>query len=183
LALTVAEGVESLSPLAKDRDVALELVVHGRSVIIGDRDQMVQLVQNLVANALKYAPTGSAVRIEVRAGLDAAAAAASGTVENEPRARQALVAPDAGPVQSFDALVVSDHGPGLAREHLPRLSERFYRAPGQKNGVNSGTGLGLAIVKHLVNRHQGGLAVESELDRGATFIAYLPEAPTLSRSP
>jgi two-component system phosphate regulon sensor histidine kinase PhoR len=104
-------------------------------------------------------------------------------VEKEPRARHALVAPDAGPVQSFVALVVSDHGPGLAREHLPRLSERFYRAPGQKSGVNSGTGLGLAIVKHLVNRHQGGLAVESELDRGATFIAYLPEAPKLSRSP
>ncbi len=182
LALTAAEVVESLSPLAKDRDVALELVAHGRSVIIGDRDQMVQLVQNLVANALKYAPTGSAVRIEVRAGLDVAAAAASGMVENEPRARHALVTPDAGPGQSFVALVVSDYGPGLAREHLPRLSERFYRAPGQKSGVNSGTGLGLAIVKHLVNRHQGGLAVESELDRGATFVAYLPEARTLSPS-
>ena len=102
-------------------------------------------------------------------------------MEGEPRARHALVTPDAGAGQAFVALVVSDQGPGLAREHLPRLSERFYRAPGQKSGVNAGTGLGLAIVKHLVNRHQGGLAVESELNRGAAFVAYLPEAPPLSR--
>ena len=76
------------------------------------------------------------------------------------------------------ALSVADAGPGLAREHLPRLSERFYRAPGQKSGERSGTGLGLAIVKHLVNRHQGGLSVESELGLGATFVAYLPQAPS-----
>ncbi len=179
LALAAAEVAEALQPLAKERDVALDMTTDGRSVIVGDRDQIIQLAQNLVANALKYAPPGSAVRVRVQGGMDAAAAEASGANGGEARARHALVAPDARG-QTFVALTVSDEGPGLAREHLPRLSERFYRAPGQKSGVNAGTGLGLAIVKHLVNRHQGGLIVESELDRGATFVAYFPAAPAMT---
>jgi len=71
-------------------------------------------------------------------------------------------------------LVVHDHGPGIAREHLPRLSERFYRVEGQKSGERLGTGLGLAIVKHIVNRHRGGLAIESVEGQGTTFVAYFP---------
>ncbi|OIQ64164.1 phosphate regulon sensor protein PhoR [mine drainage metagenome] len=69
---------------------------------------------------------------------------------------------------------VRDAGPGLAREHLPRLTERFYRVEGQKSGDRSGTGLGLAIVKHIMNRHRGGLAIESLEGAGATFTAYFP---------
>ncbi|MEY3260846.1 MAG: hypothetical protein RIT46_1675, partial [Pseudomonadota bacterium] len=65
-------------------------------------------------------------------------------------------------------------GPGIRREHLPRLAERFYRVEGQKSGERSGTGLGLAIVKHIMNRHRGGLAVESLEGEGAAFIAYFP---------
>ena len=57
---------------------------------------------------------------------------------------------------------------------MPRLTERFYRVEGQKSGERSGTGLGLAIVKHIVNRHRGGLAVESVQGEGATFTAYFP---------
>jgi two-component system, OmpR family, phosphate regulon sensor histidine kinase PhoR len=68
---------------------------------------------------------------------------------------------------------VADRGPGIARQHLPRLSERFYRVEGQKGG---GTGLGLAIVKHVVNRHRGGLSVESAEGEGTTFSVYLPAA-------
>jgi two-component system phosphate regulon sensor histidine kinase PhoR len=74
-------------------------------------------------------------------------------------------------------VTVRDHGPGLAREHLPRLTERFYRVEGQKSGERQGTGLGLAIVKHIVNRHRGGLTVESAPGQGATFTAYFPTAP------
>jgi two-component system phosphate regulon sensor histidine kinase PhoR len=70
-------------------------------------------------------------------------------------------------------LRVSDAGIGIARRHLPRLSERFYRVAGQKAG---GTGLGLAIVKHIVNRHRGGLLVESAEGQGARFAVYLPAA-------
>jgi len=68
-----------------------------------------------------------------------------------------------------------DEGPGIAREHLPRLTERFYRVGGQR-GDRPGTGLGLAIVKHIVNRHRGGLCVESGAGEGAAFTVYLPSA-------
>jgi two-component system phosphate regulon sensor histidine kinase PhoR len=72
-------------------------------------------------------------------------------------------------------LRVTDHGPGIAREHLPRLSERFYRVEGQKSGERLGTGLGLAIVKHITNRHRGGLTIESVEGQGSTFTIYLPQ--------
>ena len=89
-----------------------------------------------------------------------------------------LVTPDREPGQRFAAVSVRDRGPGMAREHLPRLTERFYRVEGQKSGERQGTGLGLAIVKHIVNRHRGGLAVESAPGQGAVFTAYFPVAPT-----
>ena len=73
-------------------------------------------------------------------------------------------------------LRISDSGPGIKREHLPRLTERFYRVEGQKSGERLGTGLGLAIVKHIMNRHQGGLAVESAEGEGAAFLVYFPLA-------
>lgn len=172
-AAAVAEVVEALVPLAMAREVTLDVSVTGPTFVIGDRDQIIQMAQNLVANALKYAPEGSKVRIGVRGNLTAWAAIDTGG--DGRRARHALVMPDAGE-RRFVALSVADQGPGLAREHLPRLSERFYRAPGQKSGERLGTGLGLAIVKHLINRHQGGLSVESELGLGASFVAYLPQA-------
>ena len=74
------------------------------------------------------------------------------------------------------ALRIADAGPGIAREHLPRLTERFYRVEGQKASERPGTGLGLAIVKHIVNRHRGGLTVESAPGEGAAFSVYLPTA-------
>ncbi|HYC74179.1 sensor histidine kinase, partial [Brevundimonas sp.] len=74
-------------------------------------------------------------------------------------------------------LSVRDYGPGIAPEHLPRLTERFYRVEGQKSGgERAGTGLGLAIVKHIVNRHRGGLTVESAPGHGSRFTAYFPVA-------
>ncbi len=173
LAHAVGEVVEALAPIATEREVTLDLTVTPPAVVVGDRDQIIQMAQNLVANALKYAPPGTSVRIGVSGGLTVGQAIDTGG--DGSRARHALVAPDAGD-RRFVALSVSDTGPGLAREHLPRLSERFYRAPGQKSGERSGTGLGLAIVKHLINRHQGGLSVESELGMGASFVAYLPQA-------
>ena len=87
-----------------------------------------------------------------------------------------IVTPDREPGLRYAAVTVRDHGPGMAREHLPRLTERFYRVEGQKSGERSGTGLGLAIVKHIVNRHRGGLTVESAPGKGAKFTAYFPLA-------
>jgi two-component system phosphate regulon sensor histidine kinase PhoR len=79
--------------------------------------------------------------------------------------------------ERYAVLRVFDEGPGIAREQLPRLTERFYRVEGQKS---TGTGLGLAIVKHIVNRHRGGFFVESALGVGAGFCVYFPMAPAVS---
>jgi two-component system phosphate regulon sensor histidine kinase PhoR len=174
LSHTVTDVVESLGPLARDRGVRLETVLPpaGQARVVGDRDQIIQVVQNLVDNAIKYTPRDAAVTIVVRAGLTQEAAVAA---TNPLAARLSLLTPDHGP-DLYAALKVSDSGVGLAREHLPRLTERFYRVEGQKSGERSGTGLGLAIVKHIVNRHRGGLAVESAVGEGATFTAYFPLA-------
>ncbi len=71
---------------------------------------------------------------------------------------------------------VQDEGPGITREHIPRLTERFYRVDSARSRKLRGTGLGLAIVKHILRRHQGHLAIESEPGRGSTFTVYLPAA-------
>ena len=73
-------------------------------------------------------------------------------------------------------LSVRDYGPGIAPEHLPRLTERFYRVDVEQSREKGGTGLGLAIVKHIVNRHRGTLTIESEPGEGARFVVTLPEA-------
>jgi len=180
LVMAVMDVLDSLGPLARDRGVRLDaegLPGRGEVMIAGDRDQIIQVVQNLVDNAIKYTPDGAAVRVSLRSNVSASAAATPG----DPRAaRFSLLTPDHG-ADTYAALRVSDAGVGLAREHLPRLTERFYRVEGQKSGERSGTGLGLAIVKHVVNRHRGGLMVESVKGEGATFTAYFPlvraEAP------
>jgi two-component system phosphate regulon sensor histidine kinase PhoR len=89
-------------------------------------------------------------------------------------AHLSLLTPDHAADQRYVALRVCDSGPGMAREHLPRLTERFYRVEGQRSSERPGTGLGLAIVKHIVNRHRGGLTVESAPGEGAAFCVYLP---------
>jgi two-component system phosphate regulon sensor histidine kinase PhoR len=73
-------------------------------------------------------------------------------------------------------LTVRDFGPGIAREHLPRLTERFYRVDAAASRAKGGTGLGLAIVKHIVNRHEGTLAIDSELGHGSVFTVLIPVA-------
>ena len=74
-----------------------------------------------------------------------------------------------------------DYGPGIAAEHLPRLTERFYRVDVTQSRAEGGTGLGLALVKHILNRHRGRLQIESEVGKGATFTARLPLVPSASR--
>jgi two-component system phosphate regulon sensor histidine kinase PhoR len=158
--------------MARSRGVTLEphLTPKGLACIVGDRDQIIQVAQNLVDNALKYSREGGAIRIRVDTGLTAAQAAAG---ERPHAARLSLLTPDRT-AETYAALRVSDEGAGIAREHLPRLTERFYRVEGQKSGERAGTGLGLAIVKHIANRHRGGLVVESAEGQGTTFTAYFP---------
>jgi two-component system phosphate regulon sensor histidine kinase PhoR len=173
LALVVGEVVEAAAPLGKQRGLKLYWCAQAASPVLvrGERDQIVQVVQNLLENAMKYSPEGETVRLDLSTGLSDIAAAAG--PEGAPRL--SLVAPDSSG-ETYAVLRVTDQGPGIARQNLPRLSERFYRVDGQKSGERSGTGLGLAIVKHIVNRHRGGLAVASAEGQGSTFTVYFPTA-------
>ena len=120
-------------------------------LVPGDRDELVRIFENLVENALKYGADGKRLEIAIRC---------------EPG--------DGRPPEA--AVSVRDFGHGIAREHLPRLTERFYRVDAAQSRAEGGTGLGLAIVKHILARHQGRLAIDSTLGRGATFTVYLPRA-------
>jgi two-component system phosphate regulon sensor histidine kinase PhoR len=121
--------------------------------VIADRDQILQVMHNLVTNALKYGRAGSPVT--VRALFLASGGRTGGTV----------------------AVSVTDEGPGVPPEHLPRLTERFYRVDPSRSRQMSGTGLGLSIVKHIVERHRGELRIESELGVGTTVTFSLPVMP------
>lgn len=180
LARASADVVDAVSLLAAERGVVVHLIDRDISAPVhGDRDEILQVVQNLVDNAIKYSPAGGSIEIAIRPDitLDEGSAPWSGENRGAGATRLPLVTPDREVGQRFAAVTVRDHGPGLAREHLPRLTERFYRVEGQKSGERQGTGLGLAIVKHIVNRHRGGLTVESAPGHGAAFTAYFPVAP------
>ena len=170
LALAVADVADALQPQSAAAGVRLALDVpeRGEAVVTGERDLLLQVAQNLVDNALKYSPPGSTVRVEVR--VDAAEPPETGLP------RQTLLAPDRREETRYVLLRVTDAGPGLARDVMPRLTERFYRVEGWKSGERPGTGLGLAIVRHIVNRHRGGMAVESAPGAGAVFSVTLPAA-------
>jgi two-component system phosphate regulon sensor histidine kinase PhoR len=157
-------------PILAERGVAVDIAAPDRAApVVADRDQIVQVIQNLLDNAVKYSSSGGRVRVTVEAGVSLEAARAP----SRPGAvALSLLSPDGGESQAYVVLRIADDGPGIARQHLPRLSERFYRVEGQKGG---GTGLGLAIVKHVVNRHRGGIVVESAEGEGTTFGVYLPD--------
>jgi two-component system phosphate regulon sensor histidine kinase PhoR len=172
LAACVADVLDASTPIAERRGVKLKIKLprKGSARARGDRDQILQVIQNLVDNAVKYSPDGGVVEVALQAGLSPEAASAP---YRPGAARLSLLAPDLQ-AQAYAALRVSDRGAGIPREHLPRLTERFYRVEGQKSGERSGSGLGLAIVKHIVNRHRGGMTVESAVREGTTFTVYLP---------
>jgi two-component system phosphate regulon sensor histidine kinase PhoR len=149
---TAAEIVEALGSMASEHDVEIRLSAGDQPLIVaGDRDELLRLIENLVENAINYGGRGG--RVEVTLGR-------SGT--------------GGGP--NHIELSVKDDGPGIAPEHLPRLTERFYRVDVAESRHKGGTGLGLAIVKHIVARHRGRLSIESELGQGAKFTILLPEA-------
>jgi len=170
LARTVQDVSDAIRPLTAERAVTVAIEPSpGVGSVTGDRDQLVQVIQNLVDNAVKYTPPGGKVSVTLQSvtSLEAARAPSRSGVG------LSLLSPDTNEAQTYVVLRVTDQGPGIARQHLPRLSERFYRVEGQRSG---GTGLGLAIVKHVVNRHRGGLIVESAEGEGSTFSVYLPAA-------
>ncbi|MCB8822277.1 ATP-binding protein [Microvirga rosea] len=145
-----AHMIETLSPLAKDRNAVIQAHLPEQPLSVrGDRDELLRVLENLIENAVKYGESGGKVDVELV------------------RTR----APDGRPRAT---LSVRDYGPGIGPEDLPRLTERFYRVDAAASREKGGTGLGLAIVKHIVNRHRGRLDITSELGEGACFTVTLP---------
>jgi two-component system phosphate regulon sensor histidine kinase PhoR len=141
-----------LELLARERQVIIDFDLPDKAVAIaGDREELLRLFENLIENALKYGASGGRVVVSL-------ISAVSG--EGVPEVR----------------VMVRDFGPGIAPEHLPRLTERFYRVDVGDSRAQGGTGLGLSLVKHIVNRHRGRLLIESVPKNGATFTACFPQA-------
>ncbi len=142
---------DALQFAARSRGMTIEIDgARGVGAVIGDRDELIQLFQNLIDNAIKYGREGSKVGVTVAPGrLDGA---------------EAMV------------VAISDEGEGIAAEHLGRLTERFYRVDTARSRELGGTGLGLAIVKHIIGRHRGRLNIESTPGAGSTFRVSLPAA-------
>lgn len=152
LVAVVGHVREALAPLGRERGVDILFTPPAEPVEVrGDRDELIRVFENLVENALKYGGTGGRVEITV---------AREGT----------------------DAVAtVRDFGPGIAPEHVPRLTERFYRVDTAHSREQGGTGLGLAIVKHIVARHRGKMGIESAPGVGSTFSVRLSTASAPKR--
>ena len=144
---------DTLEPLARETGFRFEVGRFPRPAIVrGDRDELLQVLQNLVQNAFKYGNKDGHVRVEAKH------------------------IPSLGRQAGRYAVAVVDDGPGIAPEHLPRLTERFYRVDVASSREKGGTGLGLAIVKHILNRHRGELAIASKPGKGSTFTVMLNDA-------
>ena len=147
----IGQVCDALQFAARSRGISIETeCALDAPSVIGERDELTQLFQNLIDNAIKYGGEGSCVRVSVGPGR----------------------------LDDADAIVVavSDQGEGIAEEHLPRLTERFYRIDTARSREMGGTGLGLAIVKHIISRHRGRLTIGSEHGTGSTFRVTLPAA-------
>ncbi|MDX2274982.1 MAG: ATP-binding protein [Hyphomonadaceae bacterium] len=177
LAQVAREVADSLDAVAKERGVAIELKLPDRPArVVGERFQLTQVVQNLVDNALKYSSPGGKVAVEIGLAANREEAVQQAGRRWEEAGRIALLTPSPAPSRAYAFVRVEDSGPGVARRYLPRLGERFFRVERELGNEKGGTGLGLAIVKHIVNRHRGGLLVESQPGRGSAFSALIERA-------
>ena len=113
-------------------------------VLLGVKSELLSAISNLLSNAIRYTPAGGRIQAEWS------------------RTGEGII------------FSVKDTGPGIAPEHVPRLSERFYRVDRSRSRETGGTGLGLAIAKHAIQRHGGELRIESQVGKGSTFLLYLP---------
>ena len=153
----VSHVADSLKPLAEAEGTAIRLQrPEGPLLVSGERDELVQVFQNLIENAIKYGASGGPVDVAIGR---------------------------AGPQGQRVEIAVRDHGPGIAPEHVPRLTERFYRVDEAHSREKGGTGLGLAIVKHILNRHRGTLDVASKPNEGSCFTVRLELANVTGERP
>jgi two-component system phosphate regulon sensor histidine kinase PhoR len=152
LNMVVGHVADTLGPLAHDRSVVLSVDKRVPALEVrGERDELIRVFENLVENAIKYGASGGRVEI---------------TLDSVPKPQG----------KGLDAVVtVRDFGPGIEAEHVPRLTERFYRVDAAKSREKGGTGLGLAIVKHIVARHRGRLGIESVPGEGTVFSVKIDQ--------
>ncbi len=149
----INQTIATLSPLASAEDVEINLEIgkNTEAKVKGESDQLLQVFLNLVENAIKYGGDGNQVDVVLSSKAKAPGIA--------------------GPAFVVEII---DKGTGIPRQHLPRLTERFYRVDTGRSRQKGGTGLGLAIVKHIVARHRGRLQIKNNDDRGASFSVFLP---------
>ncbi|MBZ9754975.1 two-component sensor histidine kinase [Mesorhizobium sp. ESP6-5] len=146
---TVDSVIDSLGPLARENNVAIEReFAAGPLNVPGDRDELFQVFENLLENACKYGQSGGRVLVSIARGDD-------------------------GSEPGID-VTIRDFGPGIPEEHIPRITERFYRIDVENSRTQKGTGLGLSIVKHILTRHNARLTIRSEVGKGAAFSVHLP---------
>jgi len=142
----VAGVCDTLRQIADEAGVTIEIEFpDGPFEVAGFRDELVQVFENLVSNACKYGRDGKRVIVQAKVEAD-----------------------------GEKTVSVTDFGPGIAEEHLPRLTERFYRVESGGGPNQQGTGLGLAIVKHILNRHGGRLTIRSRPGEGSSFTVHFP---------
>ena len=171
--VALAEDVRaSLGPVADSYSGLVEIenaLDAEMRFVSGDRDELVQVIQNLTDNALKY--SGESPKVSIRLGRGEPTPIAAGTLRTGETAAQ--ISSRAG-IKSDELIYVQirDQGPGIKRKDLPRLTERFYRVDVEESRTRGGTGLGLAIVKHILNRHKGGMQIESVEGVGSAFTCY-----------
>jgi heavy metal sensor kinase len=146
LDLLAADVAATLEPLATERGITLEIVAEQPTPVMGDEVRLIQVIMNLLDNAVIYSNRGGKVKLEVR------------TEQNKA------------------ILIVSDAGIGIAKDHLGHIFERFYRVDPARSRVAGSTGLGLSIVDWIVRAHDGRITVESEVGKGTTFTVVLPIA-------
>jgi len=153
----IGKVAESLAMKAQDKGMNIRVTsTLDDTDMVGEEKELTQVFVNLVENAIKYGHTNSDVEVSISLAQNPPGALA--------RFRHDRIM----------AVAIRDHSDGIAREHLPRLTERFYRVDTARSRAVGGTGLGLAIVKHLVQRHRGTMQIESEQGVGSVFTVYLP---------
>jgi two-component system, OmpR family, phosphate regulon sensor histidine kinase PhoR len=158
------EAAELMRETARRNGVELEVrCITDLPPVTGDRDRIIQVMVNLLDNALKYTPRGGTVKLDVRVVEAPSANGAAGG--------------HSGPGVEF---IVADTGEGIPSADIPRLTERFYRVDRARSRELGGTGLGLAIVKHILQLHHGTLKIESRLREGTAVTVWLPTEPVSS---
>ncbi|GJL93658.1 MAG: two-component sensor histidine kinase [Hyphococcus sp.] len=178
LSNVVRDVIDSMAPLFETSGAIADFIDDAGEppLMLGERDEIFQAVQNLLDNAVKYG--GEHAMIKLRVGRGAAPALSEGgSPGHRAGDSPAQIAARVGvPVSDLLFIQIRDFGPGIERAAIPRLTERFYRVNIDQSRKSGGTGLGLAIVKHIVNRHRGGFQIESQLAGGTAFNCYFPAA-------